>query len=201
VKKKLEMKSMRVVPVTFAARGSRAEAKALIQAECESMKDAVPPQMCQIMTAAVGMDQMMYQKEDSTPLNDDEGAHFAVWLWVQKAGEDLVDVAFKAGWMKYALRDVIEYKEKKELTPVIKCEETRTETKNGWFSTQIKNTENCREVSTKETVTQVPIYQKSVMNLDEMDVLKELMTVRVSQKVLDTAGVKQPLLDGPGASA
>jgi len=178
LKDHLQLKHMEIDMDTQVFTATRITAGDIIKSTC-----VLPEKICNAMAKAGQSREIKYHKKSSVPLNANEGSYYEVWMWVRATGRaDEVQVAFKAASLSYQLRDVVTYKDNVEEEPVIKCEISHA---SYWFSSS--STENCRHVSTKRTVTQVPVFTQAVMSPQEMDFVHTLMEETLAKKSLDVS--------------
>jgi len=174
---KLQLNKMHIDMDTQIFTATRDKAQDIILAMCE-----LPEKVCKSMVAALSTEETKFHKKRSIPLDDNQGSYHAVWMWVRSVGDkdkDQIEVAFKVVQLSYKLRDVVTYKDQTEEEPVVRCDTT---TRKGWFADDTEST--CKQVSTKRTVTAVPVFKQAIMNPNEMHLVDTIMERMLSEKVL-----------------
>jgi len=78
--------------------------------------------------------------------------------------------------------DVITYREQIEDEPVVKCTHKR---KDWLFGSE--RYEECKEVSRRKTVTQLPVFEKTTMTHDQLELLEQMMENKLAKEVLAKA--------------
>jgi hypothetical protein len=181
---KMRLKHMDMKADAQIFRAPREKAKNMIKLACEAFD--IADKFCKSMAAATDMVQGSYHKKDSTPLDGHKGMYLAVWIWVRTVGhDDEVEVAIKTATMAYQLRDVVEYVEKVEYEPIVRCEKTLDQSLHAKGSVV---TEHCREVSRKEIRSHLPVFTPTVLTLPEMDQVDKYMEGVLAEKAIQSIG-------------
>ena len=108
-----------------------------------------------------------------------------------------IQVAVKGASTTYQLRDVITYREQIDDEPVVKCTQRTTQ----WlFGSETH--EDCMEVSRRKTTTQLPVFEKTTMTHDQLELLEQMMENKLAKEVLGkvhraklTDGMDHPKLE------
>jgi hypothetical protein len=174
----LEMKSMQTDVFFIEINSTRDAAKNLIQVTCAE-KD-VPEKVCGVVAASLDTVETKWHTKKSIPLDGYKGSLYFVWLWVKPGSrDDEIQVAVKGASTTYQLRDVITYREQIDDEPVVKCTQKRTD----WlFSSSVVN--ECHEVSRRKTVTQLPVFEKTTMTHDQLELPEQMMENKLAKEVL-----------------
>lgn len=174
----LEMKSMQTDVFFIEVNSTKAAAKNLIQVTCEE-KD-VPEKVCSVVSASLDTVETKWHTKKSIPLDGYKGSLYFVWLWVKPGARDNeIQVAVKGASTTYQLRDVITYREQIDEEPVVKCTQTKTV-----FLFGSETREDCIEVSRRKTITQLPVFEKTTMTHDQLELLEQMMENKLAREVL-----------------
>lgn len=192
----LEMKSMQTDVFFIEVNSTREAAKNIIQVTCEE-KD-VPEKVCSVVSAALDTAGTKWHTKKSIPLDGYKGSLYFVWLWVKPGSNaNEIQVAVKGASTTYQLRDVITYREQIDDEPVVKCTQRTTQ----WlFGSETH--EDCMEVSRRKTTTQLPVFEKTTMTHDQLELLEQMMENKLAKEVLGkvhraklTDGMDHPKLE------
>jgi len=88
-------------------------------------------------------------------------------------------VAVKGASTTYQLRDVITYREQIDEEPVVKCTQKKTV-----FLFGSETREDCMEVSRRKTVIQLPVFEKTTMTHNQLELLEQMMENKLAREVL-----------------
>jgi len=180
----LEMKSMQTDVFFIEVNSTRTAAKNLIQVTCEE-KD-VPEKVCSVVSASLDTVETKWHTKKSIPLDDGyKGSLYFVWLWVKPGSSDNeIQVAVKGASTTYKLRDVVTYREQIQEEPVVKC---TTRTTQWLFGSE--SSEECKQVSTRKTVSQLPVFERTTLQHDQLELLELMMENKLAKEVLAKVNV------------
>lgn len=183
----LELQQMRTKVDARIFSAKRGIAKDIISRMC-----TLEVELCNMLLATVDSRSGKFHKRSSSPLDQNKGSYYAVWMWTREAdGEGELEVAYKAVSMNYELKDVVEYQVKVEEEPVLNC---GSRTKRYLFSTETETL--CQQVGNKRTEIPVPVFRHAVMTPDEIKLLDMMMDMHVAKKALEFGNRDEELAIG-----
>jgi hypothetical protein len=141
----------------------------------------LPENVCKVVSASLDTVETKWHGKKSIPLDDGyRGSFYFVWLWVKPgSSENEIQVAVKGASTTYKLRDVITYREQIAEEPVVKCTQRTTQ----WlFGSETR--EDCTEVSRRKTVTQLPVFERTTMTHDQLEMFEQMMENKLAKAVI-----------------